>query len=66
MALEVEPPPAIARCARPPGTPAEALVIGLINNMPDSALEGTEQQFSRLLGAAAARRHVRLRFSFLA
>ncbi len=66
MALEIEPPPASAGRASAPGAPAEALVIGLINNMPDSALEGTEQQFSRLLGAAAARRRVRLRYSFLA
>jgi homoserine O-succinyltransferase len=64
MALEIEPPPASA--GRASGARAEALVIGLINNMPDSALEGTEQQFSRLLGAAAARGRVRLRYSFLA
>lgn len=66
MALEIEPPPASAGRASAPGAPAEALTIGLINNMPDSALEGTEQQFSRLLGAAAGRRRVRLRYSFLA
>src|SRR5271165_5310754 len=29
------------------------LVIGLINNMPDSALEGTEAQFRGLLNSAA-------------
>jgi homoserine O-succinyltransferase len=66
MALEIEPPPADAGRAGAPDAPAEAIVIGLINNMPDSALEGTEQQFSVLLGAAAARRPVRLRYSSLA
>lgn len=66
MALEIEPPPAGAGRASAAGGPAEGIVIGLINNMPDSALEGTEQQFSVLLGAAAARQHVRLRYSSLA
>jgi homoserine O-succinyltransferase len=66
VALEIDPPPASAGRAGAPGAPAEALVIGLINNMPDSALEGTEQQFSRLLGAAAAGRRVLLRYSYLA
>ena len=36
------------------------LTIGLINNMPDSALKSTERQFSRLLQAAAG--NVRVRF----
>ncbi len=45
--------------------PAAPLLIGLINNMPDSALEGTEAQFCSLLGAAAGRRAVRLRFFHL-
>src|SRR5262245_65583685 len=41
------------------------LVIGLVNNMPDAALETTEQQFSALLGAAGADYRVRVRlFSF--
>lgn len=31
-----------------------ALTIGLINNMPDSALQATERQFMRLLKAAGA------------
>jgi homoserine O-succinyltransferase/O-acetyltransferase len=35
-------------------SPADAvLTIGLINNMPDSALQATERQFMRLLRAAA-------------
>ena len=29
------------------------LTIGLVNNMPDSALKATERQFARLLSAAA-------------
>jgi len=40
--------------------PAE-LTIGLINNMPDTALKATERQFMRLLTAAAAS-NVRIRF----
>ncbi|HEX4469696.1 MAG TPA: homoserine O-succinyltransferase [Gemmatimonadaceae bacterium] len=43
----------------------EPLVIGLVNNMPDAALERTERQFRELLGAAGAEHDVRLRlFSF--
>jgi homoserine O-succinyltransferase len=43
----------------------EPLVIALLNNMPDAALETTERQFSELLAAAGARYDVRLRlFSF--
>ena len=41
------------------------LVIGLINNMPDSAVEGTETQFSSLLAAGSDSVHVRLRFATL-
>lgn len=36
--------------------------IGLVNSMPDAALEATEQQFVDLLGAAAGEAWVRLRF----
>jgi homoserine O-succinyltransferase len=36
------------------------LTIGLINNMPDSALQATERQFMQLLRAAAG--HVRIHF----
>jgi homoserine O-succinyltransferase len=39
----------------------DCINIGLINNMPDSALEGTELQFLRLLDAAAENTFVRLR-----
>ena len=35
------------------------LTIGLVNNMPDSALQATERQFMRLLTAAAGNRRVR-------
>lgn len=43
----------------------EPLVIGLLNNMPDAALQRTEQQFSELLARAVGGYDVRLRlFSF--
>ena len=43
----------------------EPLVIALLNNMPDAALQSTEQQFSELLARAGAGYDVRLRlFSF--
>ncbi len=69
MPLEIEPPPGapgerIGRMASEPQR--DALVIGLINNMPDSALEGTEVQFKTLLAAAAGERSVRLRLASLA
>src|ERR1700736_656021 len=38
----------------------EVLTIGLINNMPDAALQATERQFMRLLKAAAG--HNRIHF----
>ena len=44
------------------GNPAECLDIGLINNMPDSALISTERQLFDLLAAAAGRLVVRLHF----
>ncbi|WP_436280648.1 homoserine O-acetyltransferase/O-succinyltransferase family protein [Rhizobium leguminosarum] len=39
--------------------------IGLVNNMPDAALAGTELQFRCLLEAAAWPRKIRLKFYFL-
>lgn len=42
-----------------------AVVIGLINNMPDGALRATESQFSSLLAEASGARSVRLRVSYL-
>jgi homoserine O-succinyltransferase/O-acetyltransferase len=44
------------------GNPAECLDIGLINNMPDSALISTERQLFDLLATAAGRLVVRLHF----
>jgi homoserine O-succinyltransferase len=41
------------------------LVVGLINNMPDAALEGTEAQFTGLLRAACGAHTLRLRYSSL-
>ena len=42
---------------------AHTLIIGLVNNMPDTALTATEGQFSALLGAAADGLDVQLRFT---
>lgn len=56
MPLEIQLPTDIG------GAPTGDLVIGLINNMPDAALSGTESQFSGLLTAAAGGRHVLLRY----
>lgn len=49
----------------PPARRTGGLTIGLLNNMPDPALEATELQFGALLGAAAGPLPVRLRFSSL-
>jgi homoserine O-succinyltransferase/O-acetyltransferase len=38
------------------------ITIGLVNNMPDSALVATERQFSRLIEAASGDADIRLRF----
>jgi homoserine O-succinyltransferase len=46
-------------------TARRPIVVGLVNNMPDSALEATEAQFARLLSAASGTLPVRLRFYFL-
>src|SRR5487761_407502 len=51
--------------SRPSMGARQGLTIGLLNNMPDPALEATELQFAALLGAAAGARTVRLRFSSL-
>jgi homoserine O-succinyltransferase len=40
----------------------EWIEIGLLNNMPEAALEATEQQFLELLGSAAGDSWVHLRF----
>jgi homoserine O-succinyltransferase/O-acetyltransferase len=51
--------------ASSPGVSREGIVIGLLNNMPDPALEATELQFGALLRAAAGSLTVRLRLSSL-
>jgi homoserine O-succinyltransferase/O-acetyltransferase len=51
-----------AAAKAPPGGRIECLDIGLINNMPDSALIPTERQLFDLLDAAAGRLVVRLHF----
>jgi homoserine O-succinyltransferase/O-acetyltransferase len=66
MSILFEKHPLTVSLALAPGKPREAdeldrsqnaadavLTIGLINNMPDSALQATERQFIRLLEAAA-------------
>ena len=68
MPLRAEKPAATMREPRvlPAARKARAgLVIGLINNMPDAALEATESQFATLLAAAAGAQEVRLRLSYL-
>jgi len=44
---------------------AEALEIGLVNNMPDAALEQTERQFIGLLKAAAGERRIRVKLFYV-
>jgi homoserine O-succinyltransferase len=67
MPLEIEP----FRSPVPPQRGAgragsrRGVVVGLVNNMPDTALEATEAQFARMLSAAAGALPVRLRFYFL-
>ena len=66
MSLEIERYRSRAsRQKRAASDDCDSLVIGLINNMPDSALEATEVQFARLLGSAADLVGVHLRLSFL-
>jgi homoserine O-succinyltransferase/O-acetyltransferase len=61
MPLEIESSPRRAPAARAPDR-ARGVVVGLVNNMPDTALESTETQFTRLLEAAAGPATVRVRF----
>ncbi len=64
MALTIEQRPMNPGGGAPnSGTSAETIVVGLINNMPDSALEGTESQFNGLLAAAARHLPVQLRYA---
>ena len=45
---------------------AHFIEIGIVNNMPDAALQSTERQFLKLLGAAADHLSVRVRFYAMA
>jgi homoserine O-succinyltransferase len=68
MPLEIQPPPGASPTSERDVVSrleSDTLVIGLINNMPDSALEGTEAQFKGLLAAAAGDRTLRLRLASL-
>lgn len=49
-----------------PGYSANFIDIGIINNMPDAALQSTERQFLKLLDAAADHVNVRVRFYAMA
>ena len=49
-----------------PDTGPRPLQIGLVNNMPDAALQATERQFRALLQEAAGARPVRLRLFHMA
>jgi len=48
--------------ATPAGRGREPIEIALVNNMPDAALQMTEQQFTKLLAAAGADYDIRIRF----
>jgi len=66
MPLEIEAPipgPSAAAPAAGRRTDGGAILIGLVNNMPDPALRATETQFAGLLQAASAGLAVRLRLS---
>ena len=62
MPLDIEPR---GSHSRSPGNARAQVTIGLLNNMPDPALEATEEQFGALLRAAAGPSTVRLRLSTL-
>jgi homoserine O-succinyltransferase len=51
--------------ARGRAAETEAIDIGLVNNMPDAALEQTERQFIGLLKAAAGERRIRVKLFYL-
>ena len=44
---------------------ANCVTVGLINNMPDAALEQTERQFIGLLKAAAGERRIRVKLFYV-
>jgi hypothetical protein len=47
--------------AAPQQTREPVVTVGLVNNMPDTALQSTERQFLELIDAAAGGMAVRLR-----
>src|SRR6185437_15146165 len=51
----------LQREARLQPTDSDALIIGLVNNMPDAELENTEIQFRELLHAASSGLPIRLK-----
>jgi homoserine O-succinyltransferase len=55
-------PVLIGNGSHPPAGHAGFVEIGLVNSMPDAALEATERQFIELIDAAAGDVPVRLRF----
>jgi homoserine O-succinyltransferase len=63
MPLDVEAHTTRSPPAFPHQSEGAPLVIGLVNNMPDSALHATETQFAGLLEAASGPLTVRLRLS---
>jgi len=68
MPLTIQPgrKPSCARLpAEDPRHPQEQLIVGLVNNMPDPALEATAAQFCRLLRSAAGPWSVQLRLAYL-
>jgi homoserine O-succinyltransferase len=52
-------------CAKFQERSSGCLTIGLINNMPDGALDATERQFLSLLNSASEGKHIRLSFHAL-
>jgi homoserine O-succinyltransferase len=67
MPLDIVGPPTSVPPAHGSTVPrvADQIVIALVNNMPDSALQATEAQFFHLLQAAAGPRSVALQFTYL-
>jgi homoserine O-succinyltransferase len=55
-------PVLIGNGSHPPAGHAGCVEVGLVNSMPDAALEATERQFIELIDAAAGDVPVRLRF----
>jgi homoserine O-succinyltransferase/O-acetyltransferase len=67
MPVEIESRPALSAARHKPHRAADAgaIVIGLVNNMPDAALQATEAQFGSLLEQASGAEAVRLRLASL-